>query len=107
MPSPRPGEALYTTEHGIVTIAYAPATQKATRVTLTFFEGKSPPDAMRLADAFLPPDATETGGRIAGSRLDIRVFASKRFGPQPIYVECGSARPSTLCEFVRITAGSP
>ena len=112
-PSPPPNAPIYTTEHGYLTVTYAGPTGLATRFSLDFYEGKAPDDAFRIAGAYAPPDAADTGSRAVGARASIRVYKSARLAKAlpashgMLYLECTGPQPAMLCEKLDVALGSP
>lgn len=102
MPSPPPGSAVYTTEHGYLTVTYAkPAPHAARSISLDFYEGKDPATAYALIAAYLPSDAKDTGMRVIGSRSQDRVFKGAR---GYVFVQCFSSHPERECDRMEIGA---
>jgi hypothetical protein len=112
-PSPPPNAPIYTTEHGYLTVQYAGTRGLATRFSLDLYEGKGQDDGFRIASAFLPPDAVDTGTRAVGGRKAIRVYTSRSLAARLpashglLYVECEGAHPNVACEQVEVVLGSP
>jgi hypothetical protein len=109
MPSPGPNAAVYTTEHGYLTVRYTRAAGDATHLSLDFYEGKAPADAFRLASAYLPPDAVMLGDA-QGKAGSARLYRSKRVAAHIpasqgfIEIVCAGPNPALLCNAVQITA---
>jgi len=111
LPSPPPGTAIYTTEHGYLTVKYdrkPPAIARS--LSLDFYEGKDPATAYALIAPYLPPDAADAGDKVVGSKYQERAFTSAELGravPDSkgmIFVECASPNPARECDRMDIAA---
>jgi hypothetical protein len=109
-PSPPPGAAIYTTEHGYLTVTYdrkGPAIARS--LSLDFYEGKDPATAYALIAPYLPPDAKDSGMQVVGSKSQDRIFKSVELtqrirGHGMIFVDCYSPNPSRECDRMEIAA---
>ncbi|HEY7981424.1 MAG TPA: hypothetical protein VID19_08045 [Candidatus Eremiobacteraceae bacterium] len=113
LPSPPPGAAIYTTEHGYLTVTYFGMTPAvAQHISLDFFEGKDPTSGFALAAIYLPSDAHDVA-HATGAKYQIRLFTSTELSRTvpasggKIYVECAGPNPSRECDTMEIGAGNP
>jgi hypothetical protein len=102
LPSPPPGTAIYTTEHGYLTVTYDRKPSAIARsLSLDFYEGKDPATAYALITPYLPPDAKDSGMQVVGSKYQDRIYkASSGF----VFVDCYSPNPGRECDWMKISA---
>ena len=102
LPSPPPGTAIYTTEHGYLSVTYdrkPPAFARS--LSLDFYEGKDPSAAYALIAPYLPPDAKDSGMQVLGSKSQDRIYkGSHGF----VFVNCYSPNPARECDRMEIAA---
>ncbi len=102
LPSPPPGAAIYTTEHGYLTVTYdrkAPAIARS--LSLDFYEGKDPATAYALITPYLPPDAKDSGMKVIGSKYQDRIYKGSH---GLVLVDCYSPNPARECDRMEIAA---
>jgi hypothetical protein len=109
-PSPPPGAAIYTTEHGYLTVTYDRKGRAIARsLSLDFYEGKDPATAYALIAPYLPPDAKDSGMQVVGSKAQDRIFKSVQLARMlrshgNIFVDCYSPNPVRECDRMDIAA---
>jgi hypothetical protein len=113
LPSPPPGAAIYTTEHGYLTVTYFGMTPAvAQHLSMDFYEGKDPASGFAFAAAYLPSDAKDIAHAV-GAKYQIRLFKSDELARTlpasrgNIFVECAGPNPSRECDTMEIGAGNP